>query len=219
MQRPIGRPSKGRRPMSRLTVPAIHAPAVEVLRSEHGRSRADTIAALTVIGLRHLDELARASLCWASERVPLPADYEQPNPDAEHPLFRTAIRLPELHHKAIEHIVDLYSIGASLRSALVWIGLNHVDEILDAHSELDSYARRLPDGDTVGDFYADTVNAFYAGTDTATAPTVVLKAIRQLHAGATVADVNLDTGVPPTLLAALSAEAIAVVEGSLPLTG
>lgn len=206
--------------MSRVTISAVNEPAVTLLCSHYSRSLNETAAALSVIGLQHLDELGSALLRWATHPAPLPDTFETPTEDGT-ALPRIAIRLPELHHKAVDYIIDLYAVGvgAGVRSALAWIGLHHVDELPDAYTEVAAFKRHIAVGVTVGDHYMSTIREFYPDPDVAAAPTILLDVIRQLRAGVGVTDLGLSTGLPRKLLTALSVEAMAAAEGSLPLTG
>lgn len=213
-----GRPTKGRRPLCRLSFHASNTPALARLSVQHNRIRTEIAVALMLVGLNHLDELGPATLNWARQEVEMPAivakiDVDDDEAPEAEPLYNLRGRIPELHHNVVEE----YQGGAPLRSALAWIGLHHVDELGQALGEVDDLQRRLPTGQTLGDFYSDTISEL-CGDNPPTAGDA-LHAIRQLRAGESVASVAKATGLNRKLLTALSVEAVSAIDGGLPLTG
>lgn len=217
MQTLFGRPSKGRRQEAHLSIHRSHAGAVAKLCKRHSRTRTDILVGLIVTGLYHGDELGDATLKWShGDEISLPAEYDEVVVDDEYvDMTNRKVRLLELHANAIAE----YRIGVlALRSALAWIGLHHVDELPAVLDEVDDLQRRLPTGQSLGDFYVDTLAA-HPATDTPGSALTALSAIRQLRAGIPAEDVAIATGLPLDLLTALSAEAISAIDGRLPLTG
>lgn len=211
----FGRPSKGRRPMSRLSIHASNLPAIAKLCSRHNRIRTEIVAALLVVGLDHPDELVTAMREWSRRPVDLPPEYASipATPDEDVDASSIRVRLTELHHNAVEE----YLAGPQLRSALVWVGLHHVDELPKVLAEIDILQHRMSTGGSLGDFYVDTIAEFCG--DDPPSPGEALRAIRQLRAGESAAKVAKATGLPRKLLAAMSVEAISAIDGRLPLTG
>ncbi|MFC0313649.1 hypothetical protein ACFQNE_02700 [Gordonia phosphorivorans] len=218
-----GRPSKGRRPHSRASASIDSARIIDKLQVHHRRANvADVVSAAIIVGLRHPELLESASLRWASCQAPDPGYLEdlRDNDTDEQP-GKYYLRMPQLHHDAVEDLVTTYysgpDTGMRIRSALLWAGLHHPREIPAALAELDQFQHRTASGVTLGDLYLNIIE-----NRTSRAPLnarATLEAVRQLRDGIDVADVAADTGLPRRLLTALSVEAISAVEGSLQLTG
>lgn len=218
-----GRPSKGRRPSARVSASVSSTSILDRLAAHHGRAAlADVVAALMSVGLRHPDQLADGYLLWPTDTLMVPQFLREVDVEPRtEPLVGYYLRIPQLLHDAIEEVVSTYYSGADtgvkIRSALLWVGLHHLDELPAALAELDDFHRRLPDGGTRGDFYLSAVEDF-ASPDPLSA-VAIFAGIHQLRTGSTVDDVAAATSLPRELLADLSVEALSDVEGSLPLTG
>jgi hypothetical protein len=192
----------------------------------YGRDRGAIISAAVIVGLHHLDEIAHAAVTWHLQPAPLPSDLPLGDTD-ELPAWvktsmsdgpqRLRLMLPAVYTEMAETVVSTYAPTQfqrpAIRSALLWIGLHHVDEIPAMLAELDDVQRGLAAGQTVLSFYRGEL------VNTGRTPDDLARANELLRRHIPVDEVAAATGVPAQLLDAIRAEATAkATEGDGQLT-
>lgn len=209
-----GRPSKGRRDEFRVAVAAHDTYLVHRLRQLHNRDRGEILAAAVVTGLHHLDELPNALVRWHAQPAPIPPALTQPHADEKLPAWvntsidgaaqRFCLMLPTVYSTIVTDTATRHAatpfMYATIRSALLWVGLHHLDEIRTALHELDDVQR--------GDAAGQTALAFYSGelVDTGRSAEEMTRARELLRRATPVAEIVAATGIPAELLTAMSDE-------------
>lgn len=214
MSRPRkGRPHKGPRAQFHIPVPARDTLLLYGLCRKHGRDRGAIISAAVIVGLQHLDELPHAVVTWHHHPVPLPADLPLGESDSLPGWVKTSmsdgpqrlrLMLPAVYTQMTETVASTFAPTQSqrpaIRSALLWIGLHHIDEIPAILAELDDVQRGLAAGQTVLSFYSgELVNTGRTPEDFARARELLRRHIPSDEVAAA-------TGIPVELLAALRGE-------------
>ncbi len=207
-----GRPSKGARRKLRLSYSTANSALLHRLCVKHERFRDEILAAGVIVGLHHASELPAALFSWSNagaapaipdEMVKLATPSQPDWVEAQGAGSTTPadFHLPAVHDKMLDDLeahVSGITAGA-LRSALLWIGLRHVEDFSVALAELDDVQR--------GVAVSQTALAFYSGKliEGRSADEMALARHRLRHGDAPV-QIAADTGLPVELLSALAVE-------------
>lgn len=206
-----GRPSKGLRRQLRLSYSAANSALLHKLCVRYNRSRDNVLATAVIVGLHHTDELAQALFCWANpdEAPPIPRDLaelrtptrpEWVSADTDDGLVPADFNMPIVYTHLLNELCATPGIlPVALRSALLWVGLNHLSEFPANLAELDDVQR--------GGGVSQTALAFYSGelVEGRTANDVADARLR-LHRGDSPEAVAAATGIPLDFLTALRDE-------------
>lgn len=202
-----GRPSKGRREEFRISVAARDTLLIHGLCKLHSRDRGEIISATVIVGLHHLDELAQAALTWHLKPAPLPEGLPLGD-TADLPAWvktsvsdgpqRLRLMLPTVYTSMVESTSAVYAPTqfqrASIRSALLWIGLHHIDELPAMLAELDDVQRGLAT--------SQTALAYYSGqlVETGRSTEDMVTAREMLRRAVPIPEIAAETGIPEELL-------------------
>lgn len=221
-----GRPSKGDRRRMRITLRVANSLIVDRLRAVHTRRRVEIITGALVVGMHHLNELEQARFTWHTVDVSAPElagveaveRYWEADPDQQGDLYREIINIPEAYARILDTICkDNQSARVTVsdvRAAILWIGLNHRDELANAIAEVDEVNRTHQPG--------QTVIAFFEGSLSETTATVedLHYARELLRQGSSVEQAAAAVNMPANLLAAIAAlDTTDKSGGDLALTG
>lgn len=221
-----GRPSKGDRRKLRITLRVANSVVVDRLRAAHSRRRVEIISGALVVGMHHLNQIDHALLAWHTVDVEAPelADVG-PVPrvwadDHEHggEVRAEDVRVPEAYARILDRICaakqNARLSAADVRAAILWIGLNHRDELTNAIAEVTEVERTHQPG--------QTVIAFLEGSLSETSATVEdLHFARELlRQGHSVEEAAEAANISATELAAIAASTTTDKSGGdLALTG